>query len=282
MKKEKPSTKNNEKAYFTRHSKAKYETYIEALKSDDPQKAVEHEKQITPDLPERGVELAEQEAEEFLNNLDPEKDALFFVSSGEARALETANVYRRKARDRKFEIIKPEQTRSKLAEKIGKGEIRKLEALSINIDNVLLSSVFNPERQSGGINWKGVDKETRRKWDRAREIISRDDQGSWGANFFHHSEAIQKIFPEIKSAKDLYEKKFKSMIKLLRFGIKKIRESEHEKNIKILAFGHDSYLVHALNKYFEDHSIGNCETIELTIDKDDKITAKFRDQEKEI
>ena len=273
--------KDKNSAHLLRHSISGYKTYKEAIKSEDPQAAVDYDKQVTPDMPEAGIELAKNKAVEFFKTLDPETDAIFFVSSNEARALETANIYREEARKQGFEIIKPEHIRNNLADEIGKGEIRAVNTLSLNIDNALLGSVFNPDKYLGEINWEAIDQETKKKWDKAREIINSDDKGSWGGNFHHHSEEIQKIFPEIKSAKNLYERQFKNVLKLVNFGMDKIEKANINKNVKIIGFGHENYLTYALDKYFKDHSMDYCEAIEFDVDEGG-IKAKFRDQEKRI
>lgn len=264
---------------FTRHSRAGYKTYAEILASENPQAPFDPEKQITPDITEQGAELARSEAEKFFDGMNPETDALFFASSNEARALDTANIYRQVAHEKGFEILTPEHTRSGVADAIGEGEIRTVKNLSLNNTNTLAGSVFNPKFLTGKENLAALDEETRQKWEEARAIIDADDKGSWGANFYHHSEEIQKIFPELKSAKDLYETNFKNLIRLAEFGMKKAQESEHPKNIKILTFGHENYISYALNKYFGDHEIKYCETI--TVDVGDETRIERRG-EKEV
>mgnify|MGYP001620184623 CR=1 FL=1 len=249
--------------FFTRHSKAGYKTYAEILKSDDPTAPVDPERQVVPDLPEAGVELARDSAEEFLDTLDPETDQLFFASSNEARALETAAIYKEVAETKGFEIIKPEHVRGELAEEIGGGDIRVVDALSLNIKNNLLSSVFNPSAHVGEVNLEALDPKTLTKWNEARAIIEAGDRDSWGANFYEYGEEIQKIFPELKTSRELYETKFKNLLRLAEFGLKKAEESSLDKNIKILAFGHENYMGYALNKYFGEHEIKNCETLTI-------------------
>ena len=57
---------------------------------------------------------------------------------------------------------------------------------------------------------------------------------------------------------------------------------EQEKNIKIIAFGHKNYLAYALEKYFNNHTIKNCEAVSFNIDEENKITAEFNLEKKEI
>lgn len=251
---------------FTRHSKAGYKTYAEILASDDPQGPVDVEKQVTPDLPEAGVALARESATRLFSEYNPEEDALFFVSSNEARALETANIYREVAHESGFEVIAPEHVRGQLAQQIGEGEIRVVKNLSLDIQNTLLSGIFNSPKALTKINWEAVDPELREKWERAKAIVDADDKGSFGPNFFHHSEAVQQIFPEIQTSRDVYETQFQNLLRLVRFALKKIDASSYPKNIKVLAFGHENYVGYALNKYFHDHAIGNCETLQITLE----------------
>ena len=282
MTKEKlPAEERQDSVHFTRHSRANYDTYGKIKKSENPRAAVDREDQLTPDLPEAGIRLAQEKAEEFLSRLKPETDILFFVSSDEARALETANVYRQAAHAKGFEILKPEHVRGKFAEKIGEGEIRTLDQLSLNIKDTLLASVFSPDSQLGSPNWEAVDDEFKEKWKKAREIINSHDYGSYGGNLFHHSEAIAEIFPDIKTAKELYDVNFKNLLRLAEFGIKKAKESGLEKNVKILAFGHENYMGYALNEYFGDHNIGNCETLDINVD-DSGITLERKGEIKRI
>ena len=254
---------NEHSVHFTRHTKAGYKTYKEILKSDNPQQAIDPEKQVTPDLSEQGVEMAQEAARDFFRSLNPATDYLFFASSDEARALETANIYKETAKEMGFKVLVPEHVRSQLAQDIGGGEIRVVDNLSLNIKNNLLGSIFNPESHLGTVNWSAVDPETKGKWSRARAIINADDRGSWGANFYHHSSEIKKIFPEIMDAEDEYNAKFQKLVRLAKFAIKKAEESNVDGNIKILAFGHENYVGYGLNKYFGDHELRNCETINI-------------------
>lgn len=251
--------------HFTRHSQAKYGSYNKIRASENPQGAVDPEDQLTPDLTEKGAELAEQKAEELLSQFDPQHDALFFASSDESRALETATIYRKIAHQKGFEILKPGKTGTQLADEIGEGEIRTIRNLSLNLKNVLLPSLFNPDSQNKDTNWEALDPETRRKCDEVRAIIAADDHGSFGANFFYHSAEVAKIFPEIKTVQETYEGQFKNLLRLTEFGLRKVKESGIEKNVKILAFGHENYMGYAMNKYFGEHDVKNCETIDIEV-----------------
>jgi len=205
--------------------------------------------------------------------MDSEKDALFFVSSKEMRAFETAKIYKEIAAQRDFEIIlshkkKNKEMKSGMAKKMADENIRAIDSLSLKIPNQLVGNIFNPEAYLGEINWEAVDDETKEKWEKARKIIDAGDQGSWGANFYKHSEAIQKIFPEIKSSRDEYETSFGKLLKLTKFAQDKINEAGYNKNVKVMAFGHENYMGTALNEYLGDHNLGNCETVSIDIDDD--------------
>src|SRR3989344_1243394 len=267
-----PENQRKDSVHYTRHSRAKYGSYARIAESENPQGSIHHEDQVTPDLPEAGVELAKVEAEKFFAELNPGTDELFFVSSGQTRALETAAIYRGVAKAKNFEILAPENVRGNLAREIGGGDIRLVRNLSLKPSNVLIDSIFNPDRTLPAINWDAVDLETRNRWEKAHKMIQDDDKGSWGANMFHHGAEVKKLFPEVDTAEELYESQFKNLLRLAEFGMKKAGESGREKNLKILAFGHESYMGHALQQYFENHEVKNCETVTFELDEQGAFT----------
>ncbi len=269
---------NNDSIEFIRHSKSSYKTYGNILKSENPQAEFDKENQSTPDLTETGVEMAKQEAERFFNGLNPEDDSLFFASSNEARAIETANIYREVAHAKGFTILKPEHARSGLSEEIADGEIRVIDKLSINSRHLLIESLFNSPAKRGNINWNAVDPEFKAKYDEASKIIEADDQGSYGGNLAKHGEKIKEIFPEIETAEELFRGQFQNLKRLAKFAVKKAQESDHEKNIKILAFGHENYLMYAIQNIFQEEGINNCETMHVEVEGEN-IKAGFRGRE---
>lgn len=276
--------KRKDEVYYIRHSRSGYETYAKNLKSNDPRQPVDYDRQVIPDLPESGRELAREEARNFFAGLDPQSDAAFFVSSNEARALETAKIYAEVAKEMGFEVIPPENPGSKAAKWIGHGDIRMLPTISLEIKDTFVNSVFNPESHLKNVNLGAVDEGTRKKWEQAREIINADDKGSWGANFFAHSEKIKAIFPEyIQSSKDLFDDSFQRIRRLVRFGMKKAVESGYPKNIKVLAFGHEDKVGYALDTYFDNHELGNCESVRFSLD-DEKgnMELSYRGKKAEI
>lgn len=276
-----PEREKEPSVYFTRHSEARYKTFTEILKSKNPARPFSRKEQETPDLTAEGEELAKKRAEEFFNNLDPEKDVLFFASSDQSRALETADIFRQVAKKRGFKIVKPEHVRSELTKKIGEGEIRHVENLSLHINNVLAQAVFLPKEAIEQINWEQVDPEVKKRWERAREIIDKDDKGSWGDNYYRYSDSVKEILPEIESSKEVFDKTFNNLARLIRFANKKIEQADLDKDVKVLAFGHENYLMEALGKYFKKHDIKNCETISFGVDND-AIIVKFRAEETRI
>jgi len=265
--------------YFIRHSKSGYKTYAITEQSQNPRAAFDPEHQVTPDLTEEGVKFAKEKADEFFQGLDPAKDKLFFVSSNEARAFETANVYREIAHARGFEVIKPDTSGGALVEQIGGGEIKTIENLSLNPKDTLVFNIFIPEKLLRPINWSAVDGEFKEKWETAREIIKNDDQGSYGANLHKHSEAIKKIFPEVKTTQELHDKQFKNLLRLAKWAEKKFKMKENK--IKVVAFGHENYILQALDEYLQERGINNCETIGLSLSGDNSEIS-YRGKKAEI
>jgi hypothetical protein len=265
-------------ADYIRHSRAGYKTYGAIVGSENPTQPFDHNAQITPDLTSEGKVFAEQEARKYFERLDPNEDRLFFVSSNEARALETADVYRRVAHEKSFEVVKPMQARSEYAEVLADGEIRVLETLSLNSKNLVLDFIFNP-RAKKTINWEGVDPETKARFEKGAAIVEAGDQGAFGANFLKYSESVKQLVPEITSAVELYETKFKAMLRLLRWAEKKVAEEDMKgKRLKIMAFGHENALVHPLKEFFEEEGLNNCEVVEFSL-HEGQVKAAYRGKE---
>lgn len=272
---------NKNSVFFTRHSKAGYKTYERSMKSENPEEPFDPENQVTPDLPPEGVELAKREGEKFFQRLNPEIDVLFFVSSPEVRALETANIYREMALKKGFTILKPEHVRGKLAEEIGAGDIRVVDQLAAR--PVFAAGILNPHVDpERDINWEGIDPERRKRWYEARAVIMADNKGSFGANLFHHGATLKKFFPEIESSLDLHEGQFKNLMKLSRFAVKKSKEFKGTKSVKVLAFGHENYFGHVLNEYFGDQAVNNCETLTIDIGDNEQVYIERRGERRAI
>lgn len=265
-----------------RHGKAAYKTYAESIGSGDPTKPFDPEHQITPDLTPEGREAAFKEAEIYFGQLNPAQDTIFFVSSNEARAIETADVYRQVAHTRGFVVVQHDRTHSSYANELAGGEIRVLETLSINSKNLVLDYIFNPRVGRAAINWEAVDPETRAQFERGVAIVEADPQGTFGANFLKHSEAVKAVVPEAVSAHELYEKRFRSLLKLVRWAEKKAKQAvEGGKDMKVLAFGHENAFVYALKEVFEEEGLNNCEAIEFAV-QDGAVTAKYRGKERTL
>lgn len=273
-----PQENGKDSVEFIRHSKSSYKTYGDILKSENPKAEFDKENQSTPDLTGGGIEMAKQEAETFFNKLNPDKDSLFIVSSNEARAIETANIYREVAHAKGFIVLKPEHARSGLSEEIADGEIRVIDALSINSKHLLIESLFNSPAKRGNINWSVVEPEFKARYDEASKIIETDDQGSYGGNLAKHGDKIKEVFPEIETAEELFKGQFQNLKRLARFGIKKAQENSRENNIKILAFGHENYLMHVIQNSFQEEGINNCETMHIEVEGEN-IVGNFRGKE---
>jgi hypothetical protein len=281
--------------FATRHSIAEYKLDKGIIKSDNPETAPRADAQwFNSDLTPEGIKLAKEKAMEFFAKLDPKTDALFFVSSDLVRAAETAKIYLDIARDKGFEIIMPREKKEEpfvpknKAEEIGESYIRKINCLTLDhLENMLKEQVYlSPDSLAEVKDLDKVSLDTRKKWLEARKIIEADDRGTWGNNYFAHSEKIKKIFPDVKSAKEVYDEKFKNMIRLIKFGQEKINQHNPEKNIKVLAFSHENSFLYFLNKNFGE-SMKNCESIAFRVEagaenEAGKIWATAKGQTKEL
>ena len=285
--------------HFTRHTNAEYKSEKHILESEDPEGLLNTRDQVIPDLPAKGKEYAVEKAKEFFKRFSPEKDVFCFFSSDEARAVETANIYRQVAHELGFQVLKPYNDESAInkpvqkihkesyAYNLGEGEIRTLSSLSIHEESPLINSLFDSieDLKKRKINWDKVKPDIKQKWEKARHIIKDNDMGTWSKNFFHHSDSIKTYFPELKSAKDL-RVQFENIARLIRFAKSKIdsfeNTKEDKKKINILGFGHETYLADFLNEYFDEHDIKNCETIDFSIDDNNEFYAKRREEIKRI
>ncbi len=284
----------NDEFIVTRHSISPYKLNESIIKSDNPEDSPDADKQwFNSDLTSEGINLAQEKAEELFDKLDPKTDALFFISSDLVRTAETAKIYLDTARKRGFEIIPHRERKNgrsvpeNKAEEIGEGYIRKIDCLTLDhLSNMLREQIFQPEDYLTKVkDLSRVSAETKEKWAVARKVIESNNKGTWGENYAAHSEEINKIFPDVKSAKDGYESKFKNILRLIRFGQEKINRQKPEKNIKVLAFSHENSFLYFLNKNFGE-SIENCESISFKVGDDgsgksDKISVTAKGQTKE-
>jgi hypothetical protein len=263
--------------FFIRHSLSTYQNMRNVIQGQNPEGQIDYQNQVY-DVPPKGVELAEEKATEFLGQLDPEKDVIIFVSSNEARAIDTANVYRKLAKSMGFKMLHSYAGGCDYALVSGEGEIWVLDALCLNPKNVLLHSIYNSNPSKVfSIDWKIVREKTREAWNVARKIIESDDRGSWGANFAAHSKAVKEILksvnPNEMSVEDLDQNNFRYFIRL----VSTIRPNSCPNGV-IMAFGHENYVLVALEKYFKEHGIGNCEAMSFIV-SNGVVTAKFRGKE---
>lgn len=266
-------TSTDPEIHLLRHSKAAYKSYSQVAGSENPDRPVDPEHQVFPDLPESGVRLAQEEAEKFFASMNSESDAVFFVSSSQARALETAQVYKEVANAKGLTVITPEHDRNPAHDIVGDGEIRVLRSLSIDKGNVLWGALYNPPAYIPDINWSAVDAEMKVRWDAARAIVLANDHGSWGANYFQYSDILkeQGMLPaEEATAQEQFDTQFQRLKQLMRFGAKKAKDGFDGKKIHIVAVGHENYLSKALERYFHDEEIKNCEVLDVRV-SDEKI-----------
>ncbi len=276
-----PSSENppeNLQADYIRHSKSTYATYRKLGAGENPAQAFDPEDQVLPDLSPEGRELARGEAEKFFAGLDPAKDALFFVSSNEARALETAALYRDIAKVKNFDIVKPENARSSISENHIDGDVRVIRALSLNLKNTVILNLFNPPASRYPVNFEGLNREDVEMYKGLERAIDADNKGSFAANFLQYGDLVKTYVPGFETAEDLYNRNFKHLIRLLRFAETKRPTGEQEKPIRIVAFGHENQVLVALNKYFEEQGINNCEVLHVELSPEGKVSGSFRDK----
>jgi len=267
-----------------------------------------YEQWFYSDLPPEGLELARKKAEEYFEKLDPETDALFFVSSDLVRAAETARIFLDVARERGFEIIKPRSdevtyadqegkrvSRNEVfknhAEEIGEGWIRKIDCLTLDhLKNMMREWIFDPDDVLAEIvtHPEAVSKETKEMWVKARRIMEEGGiEDTWGKNYAKFAERLEKegIFLDVLSAEQVYKSKFFNMARMVKFAEKKMQEQNPEKNVKVMAFSHENSFLHFLNENFGEH-MKYCENINFEpiggADDEVVITAKGKTKKAKI
>jgi len=268
------------------------------VRSNCPEAAPDaYQQWFNSDLPPEGLELAKTKAEEYFDKLNPETDALFFVSSDLVRAAETARIFLDVARERGFEIIKPRsnegnQKYKNHAEEHGEGWIRKIDCLTLDhLENMMREFVFAQKDylKEGIINPDAVSEETKEMWVRARKIMEEGGiEDTWGKNYVKFAEKLEKegIFLDVLSAEQVYKSKFFNMARLVKFAEKKMREQNPKKNTRVLGFSHENSFLHFLNENFGEH-MQYCENISFEpegSEPDDNIlvTAKGKTKKMKI
>ena len=256
------------RAFYFRHSQALYNSYAQKVASDNPRGPVDIENQPMDDLTPEGHKLAHVQAEKFFTHLDHDRDVLFIVSSDQTRTLQTADIYAKAALERGFTVIQHDNTGTDIAKKIGGGYVRSLETMSLNYGDALQDLIFNSEsHMPKNINWAAAGDEYKAQWEMARQIILKDDRGSWGANFFAHADALKKILHGIHTPQELYDRQYKNLLRLADFGKKKVGNQR----INVLAFGHENMMGIPLAEDTGDHALPNCEGVELKNGKLERV-----------
>ncbi len=305
---------------FMRHSIAGYAKAIEGI-INRPLQAVpisrstylEDYKDLTPE----GKELAERAAKKLLDGMDPENDVLYIASSPTERAVETAAIVLRLARERGFTIVdhgekglRDQDQSSKVA---AHSQIRTFPALA-SLDMKIpawIADLFTPrdiyahdlkaplsEENIDRLfinNW-GVIGETeegqltveqQNAWKRAKQIIINDDKGTWVSNLVHHAPKIIKEFkddfPELVDPIENSMKQLAVMTRMFRWGLDKFKSNPENanKSLKVLVFGHEEYMA-ALEDIFGEggHNIENCEVTSLIPREDGAFTIKKGGEER--
>lgn len=273
---------NPEKADFVvfRHQQAEYKLNQDILRSENPQDPVRADKQdFITDLTEKGKSEARLQAESFFNNFDPKLDAFLFVSSDFVRAAETAKIYLEVAEERGFDIITPNKPGSQTVESVGGGKIKHLQNLSLKIDNALIDQLFNHETdylklaQERGVEFED---DLVSRWKQARKIIEDDNKGTWSENWRYHSGRIKSIMPEIATAQEIFNNQFRNLTRLMKFGRKKIEESNHLKKIRVLAFTHENLFTHWLSERWGESGLNPGESVSFYHDTENNLRANVR------
>lgn len=277
-------------SFFTiRHADALYQKNEAIVAGQNPEGAfIPYEQDFDSDLSLEGKEKAKEKAESFLAQFEPNKDVLYFASSNLIRARETATIFLEIAKARGFQIIQATKNPShkintEIQSKLGGNEIRTLESLSLDIDNMLVEFMFHPHNylnprkgeETHVFYSEKISPTTKELWEKARKIIESDNKGTWGKNFLAHGEKIKKIFseyaiqhqgekvPTITSAEDMNNTRFRGMLREMNAVKNKISEyaGANGKRVRVLAFSHENSFLYFLDKEFNQQGIDKLEAV---------------------
>ncbi len=270
-------------ADYIRHSKASYPTYAGIMMSNDPTAPFDAERQVEKDLTPDGIKIAQDSARKYFDKLDPKKDKLYMLASNEVRALETAKVYKDEAIARGFIIISVPKQENDIGYRITKGGVRTSSKLSINSRNLVADNVFMPADKRFKVNFGQLAPEVRERYQRAVEIVDRENKGSYGANLVAYGDEVKKLFPEVRTSEKIEKEKLGVLIKTFGNYARQHEKSGSEDHIKVLAFGHQDQMVGFLNKNFGKAELDNCEAVSFDFDNDEgKVEVEYRGKKSKL
>jgi hypothetical protein len=263
-------------------------------------------------------EVWESEADKLLKSLNPATDVLYIASSPVERAAQTAVIYTQKAREMGFQIVDhgdkdivafgPEghaNESGKRTLEAGQGVgVRKFDQSMPAMEALLpsyIADVFTPadmydkkylnedktpnyDAITGLPGWQAMPEEAKQKWLEARRYVDANNKGSWGENYYHHSEHLAKMFPEIPLALEVSQKRLAHYGNLFTIVRDSFRQdaTNSGKNLKMLIFTHEESFGALENIFGEGaHAMKNCEPVrfrpndkgDYTILKRDKLAS---------
>ena len=256
----------NINVYFVRHAQANYLNEERELLLDNSKFVGNQEKpssQLLRDLTSEGVQVAQETARDFFEKLRSEKEREFYVvSSRLPRSLETAEIFVREGDGQGF--IFHEYLKSSEWKITADKRIRIMEPLSLPHYDPFIYSVFNPQDFEPEINWDAESsKKNQEYWHQARDFVLKNDQGSWSKNYHMYGKYVQeKYFDDLKTTRDLHGLQFNYLIKLLR----RMQLTDDGLFKTVLAFGHEDYMMQALENHFSDPHLENCQILSVGSD----------------
>lgn len=293
---------------IARHTTSDYKNYLRKEHPDaDPNEYVDYRDQVT-DVNEEGKELAKENAEAYAQTIDPEKELVVVVSSGEMRAYQTAQIYIDALEARGVEIfagVPSQQDKERYpvgpaAEVRGTPDEPEIDTRivasripSLNYEGMWVEDMLEPPAGSKGTTFEGLDESKLSEEDRARYQLARsvietknDTDASWGSNYVEH-EGKPYPFDVIPSVADNHQKMMRG-IRLLRrlHEMPKTREFEKDKGkqIRYLVFTHEENMLGMARSHFGVSRVENCDVIQLHVpeDRDSMMGATHKGTKKQM
>jgi len=284
---------------FIRHAPAKYASYGAILSSNQPAQPFNSMRQTFPDLTKEGYEKARVSAVEFFDGIDPTRYRIFPLASNEARAIETALVYQQVAKEKGFghlvlfnahhvgngakeALIRENPANKWFLEHLGiVSELGIYDDKTPDPNALIRDGVFNPKSRRTVVNPKSISPELYAKYNEACQIVDADPQASWGDNWMKHAVHVkQGPFPEVKTPIEVYDDQFRKTMNKVKLAGKKSETmglNDLGQGVKMLMFGHEQTVGHALDSKFGEHALKNCEP--LVFGLEDRVIGQFRGKE---
>lgn len=247
---------------FMRHGQSNYEDMQNIMKGGEPK-----DKNLLPDLNENGIQNITEKAHQLAQTFDKEHDLVVIWTSPELRAIGTGQVIEEVLEKEGVTVIKNKEITS-LSEAHA-GPVGKMK--------------IAPQKTHAYFDLSSLSEDQLKEVEEAKSLMDNPDMpfGEAWRNY-----AGKEKFEDIEDV-SASKKRFNRVVNSL-FMFKKIMQPDDpSKNIKFVCVVHEDLpnqlLEYAFDKGLIKHQgLGNGETLELTIESEDKVGAGHQGEQREL